>query len=167
MAHTEERLINGIMTPVTVFDHSAQEIDDAVTIEDVGSPGCFYRVVDGEKEWVNPPMVLGNEYRTTSKFKGRPVYTALVWLGSVSNEKKVLFGNDIDTVLLCNAFTPSSTFPVIYYSQSDRPYNTCFVATTISQDGGATKSCEITCLSGEKAGWSNVTCIIKYTKLSR
>ncbi len=29
MAHTEERLINGIMTLVTVFDHSAQEIDDA------------------------------------------------------------------------------------------------------------------------------------------
>ena len=30
MAHTEEMLINGVLTPVVKFDHSAQEIDDAV-----------------------------------------------------------------------------------------------------------------------------------------
>lgn len=30
MAHTEEMLIHGIMTPVNVIDSSAQEIDDAV-----------------------------------------------------------------------------------------------------------------------------------------
>lgn len=30
MAHTDDLMINGILTPVTVFDSSAQEIDDSV-----------------------------------------------------------------------------------------------------------------------------------------
>lgn len=29
-------------------------------------------------EWVNPPMVLGVEYRTTERYKGKPVYTMAV-----------------------------------------------------------------------------------------
>ena len=38
-------------------------------------PGCFYRVVDGEEEWVNPPMLPSAAYRTTKRYKGYPVYT--------------------------------------------------------------------------------------------
>lgn len=32
MAHTEQKLINGVLTDVTVFDKSAQEIDDSVVL---------------------------------------------------------------------------------------------------------------------------------------
>lgn len=38
-------------------------------------PGCGYRMVDGKQEWLNPPMILGEVYRTTERFKGLPVYT--------------------------------------------------------------------------------------------
>ena len=37
-------------------------------------PGCFYRAVDGVTEWINPPMIMGVEYRTTERWQGRPVY---------------------------------------------------------------------------------------------
>ena len=41
-------------------------------------PGCYYRTVVGEMEWVNPPMSANTEYRTTERFLGAPVYTMLI-----------------------------------------------------------------------------------------
>jgi hypothetical protein len=48
-------------------------------IEDTTNPGCYYHMVDGEKEWLNPPMVLDEEYRTTKRVGGNPVYTRIVF----------------------------------------------------------------------------------------
>ena len=36
-------------------------------------------------EWVNPPMVLGVEYRTTERWNGKAVYTKLVDCGALPN----------------------------------------------------------------------------------
>ena len=47
-------------------------------------PGCFYRTVDGETEWINPPMALGTGYRTAKRYMGKPVYCALVSIGSIA-----------------------------------------------------------------------------------
>ena len=46
----------------------------ATTIEDTNYPGCFYRMVGDEKEWFNPPMEAGAEYRTMERLDGEPVY---------------------------------------------------------------------------------------------
>ena len=35
-------------------------------------------------EYVNPPMVLGVEYRTTERYLGKPVYTTIVNFGAIS-----------------------------------------------------------------------------------
>ena len=43
-------------------------------IESVAHKGCFYHIVNGEVEWINPPMVAGVEYRTTERRNGMPVY---------------------------------------------------------------------------------------------
>lgn len=56
-----------------------------------GTPNSLYlecvRVYDGtnwsELEWVNPPMELENEYRTTERWNGKAVYTKLVDLGAL------------------------------------------------------------------------------------
>lgn len=37
-------------------------------------PGCYFRIVDGEEEWLNPPMMENKAYRTTKRFNGYPVY---------------------------------------------------------------------------------------------
>ena len=39
----------------------------------------------GEWEWVNPPMNLGTEYRTTERWQGKAVYTKLVDFGALPN----------------------------------------------------------------------------------
>lgn len=38
-----------------------------------------------EWEWVNPPMAVGVEYRTTERWQGKPVYTQLFDCGSLPN----------------------------------------------------------------------------------
>lgn len=39
----------------------------------------------GAWEWVNPPMLLGVEYRTTERYLGKPVYCQLVNFGALPN----------------------------------------------------------------------------------
>ena len=43
-------------------------------VESAEYPGCYYRMVDGNAEWINPPMVDGVEYRTMQRYDGHPVY---------------------------------------------------------------------------------------------
>lgn len=40
--------------------------------------GCYSRIYDGSIEFINPPMIPGNEYRTTERYNGLPVYTKLI-----------------------------------------------------------------------------------------
>ena len=52
----------------------------------------------GPWEWVNPPMDLNTEYRTTERYRGRPVYRKLVDLGEIPATKAIKevfpFGKD-------------------------------------------------------------------------
>lgn len=56
--------------------------------------GCYYRKVDGVIEWVNPPMELGTEYRTTERWNGKVVYMKCVNCGKmpVTSEKSIAHG---------------------------------------------------------------------------
>lgn len=47
-------------------------------IEATDYPGCWYRMTNGVKEWLNPPLIDGVEYRTTERFLGKPVYQKLI-----------------------------------------------------------------------------------------
>ena len=65
---------------------------------------CFYYGRGGWQswEWVNPPMILGTEYRTTERYLGKPVYTQVfqafeslakggsVYSAPISNVDKVI-----------------------------------------------------------------------------
>lgn len=47
----------------------------SIFTEDTTHSGCYYRMVGSEKEWLNPPMVRGVEYRTMERHNGKTVYT--------------------------------------------------------------------------------------------
>lgn len=70
----------------------------------------------GAWEWVNPPMQLGVEYRTTERYQGKPVYVKLVNAGTMptANTAK-LVAHDIANVgncLRCNAtWSGIASFP--------------------------------------------------------
>ncbi len=46
----------------------------ALGVEDSEHPGCYYRMFNGIKEWINPPMMDGVEYRLTKRYNGKPLY---------------------------------------------------------------------------------------------
>ena len=76
--------LTGQPAQVDQLDHTAQQIDDGIGFESTDYPGCYYRTVDGLTEWVNPPMILGIEYRTTERYLGKPVYTKLIEFPSLT-----------------------------------------------------------------------------------
>ncbi len=54
-------------------------------VESEEHPGCFYRMVDDEQEWLNPPLIAGVEYRTVERHDGNAVYARGVNLGSLAD----------------------------------------------------------------------------------
>lgn len=69
----DEPVVVGTPLNAETFNGMADEIKASVHIES-DAPGCYYRMVDGEMEWINPPMYIGAEYRTTERAGGYPVY---------------------------------------------------------------------------------------------
>ena len=48
--------------------------------------GCKYTISsDGYNEWINPPMVLGTEYRTTERWNNKVVFTKIANCGKMTN----------------------------------------------------------------------------------
>ena len=62
---------------------TAAQIGAAPAIEDAIYRGCYYRMVDGVKEWINPPMEMDVEYRTSERHNGKVVYAQLVGMGTL------------------------------------------------------------------------------------
>ena len=62
------------------------------TFEDEDYPGCYYRMIDGEKEWINPPMIHNAEYRTIERWNGKPVYVKAGYDAKINNNSVVLEG---------------------------------------------------------------------------
>lgn len=58
-----------------------------------GTPLNLVRKFDGTKwypwEWVNPPMELGTEYRTTERYLGKPVYVKAFNISSLPNNNSL------------------------------------------------------------------------------
>lgn len=83
--------------------------------------GCFYRVAGNELEWINPPMVVGTEYRTTNRFAGKPVYTAVVTYEVTSSIRKAVNfvppAGVVDMVVRWDAWT--NTGIVLPYFNTD------------------------------------------------
>jgi len=74
----------------------------APATESAQYPGCYYRTVDGETEWINPPMVAGVEYRTTERWNGQSVYRKLISCGRVQKQMTVTAGMDNIRIIHAN-----------------------------------------------------------------
>ncbi|WP_406044145.1 hypothetical protein [Succinimonas sp.] len=48
--------------------------------------GCYFRTVNGETEWLNPPMAELIEYRTVERYRYQPVYVKRVTLTASGRE---------------------------------------------------------------------------------
>lgn len=95
-------------------------VDDFGT-EDKDNPGCYFRMVGDEKEWINPPMLTGVEYRTTERHYGKPVYTTRIEFSPTTDDQVPPTGEfqfnhnipNIERCFRCNGFYDNGFLPWI------------------------------------------------------
>ena len=77
-------------------------------------------------EWVNPPMNLGTEYRTTERYRGKPVYVKLVDCGTFpaqGTHKDLVFSSDVSSIVSVAAYSPQRGNTLPYYDTNGVRYS--------------------------------------------
>ena len=75
---------SGVVVPQS-GDYTAAMVGSAPAQNDSNYSGCYYRMNGAAKEWINPPMQLGVEYRTSERYNGKPVYAKAINFGQAPN----------------------------------------------------------------------------------
>ena len=57
-------------------------------------PGCYYRVVNGNTEWLNPPAEPGVEYRLSERFEGKTIFQTTINVASLPVSSRVLIATN-------------------------------------------------------------------------
>lgn len=72
---------------------------------------ALFRKIDGVEQYLNPPIFYGAEYCTLERYGGNPVYTKLVYLGTLPNAttKTVAHGLSGVTVVRYQAFADNGS----------------------------------------------------------
>ncbi len=136
-------------------------------IESTDYPGCFYRMVGGVQEWLNPPMVIGVEYRTTERYNGKPVYWKLVDFGALPDAtcRQIRHGisNVEDNVFTaCSARNASGSSAYIPSSTGDT-YNSNTGYIELTWACGATETWVYITTNANRTSWTGRV-FVKVTK---
>lgn len=82
---TLERADEPIREGTPLNADTLNSMQEEIQIASADYPGCYYRMVGSEQEWINPPMVFGTEYRTTERFNGKTVYVLAINYSEMSS----------------------------------------------------------------------------------
>lgn len=107
-------------------------------------------------EWVNPPMILGTEYRTIERYLGKPVYAKAVDCGQIADGKEVEHG--IDNMLYCifaQGLRGGMPMPVIFNHNLSDPWS-CYISHVTST--------KVRFECGTSAAGGNCAVLFKYIK---
>ena len=69
---------------LVVLSRDVEALKD-IAIESTDYRGCYYRIFENAVEWINPPNLYGNEYRTTERWQNKPVYQKTFYAASLPN----------------------------------------------------------------------------------
>lgn len=74
-------------------------------------------------EWIDPPLTLGTEYRTTERYNGKPVYAKLVRFGNLPNASSATVPHGIegvqDIVCVSGSTSDRKNIPTQKYGAQD------------------------------------------------
>lgn len=110
-------------------------------------------------EWIDPPMLLGVEYRTTERYQGKPVYVKIVDCGAMPNTTTKAVNHGVANIDQCISATgitiisTGDTFSIPYASMSDGMTNGCSLSRT-----------QVRVWSAGDGSTANANVLIKYTK---
>ena len=112
---------NRCMIPVEIYGIKTVAANSASEIEDPDHPGCFYRMVNGVQEWLNPPMELGVEYKTAERYLGKSVYVKTIEcaITTAGTTTTIAHGiENIDRISRCDGRRGGYPLPDTYRSDS-------------------------------------------------
>ena len=141
--------------------HLSRNADNAWQLsEDINFAGLAVRIkkegIWEPWEWINPPMQLGVEYRTTERYGGSPVYVKAVDCGQIADGKEVQHGiADINIVIRYQGMRTGFAIPQVYNKNLGDPWS-AYVASV--------NKTRISLSCGESASGGNCTVILWYTK---
>lgn len=85
-------------------------------------------------EYVNPPMFLGVEYRTTERYLGKPVYAKLVDCGTIPAQgtyKDLVFSPDASGIVSVSAYSLQRGSTLPFYDTNGVRYSIAGSGTTV------------------------------------
>ena len=128
--------------------------------ESADYPGCYYRTVNGATEWLNPPLQLDVEYRTTERYQGKPVYTMCINCGMSEDNKIIRVTPENRLGTLIRGYVVHGGEPAFYIVGGDfsNPYSRY---ANVEQDSGQIK---IDLHQGSSVGSKQTYAIVYYTK---
>ena len=111
-------------------------------------------------EYVNPPMQLGVEYRTTERYQGKPVYVKLVDCGALPNSASKSISISDDTAVKC--------FDVVTGTNSSGMVlpTACFGGTNLDREVAITSngSSILIVTNFDGSSYTNTYVLVKYYK---
>lgn len=114
----------------------------------------------GAWEWVNPPMALGVEYRTTEQYLGKPVYTMCIDCGMSENNKIIRVTPENGLSALIRGYVVLGGEPAFFIVGGDFS-NSYSKYANVDQDGGQIK---IDLHQGSSVASRQTYAIVYYTK---
>lgn len=118
-------------------------------------------------EWMNPPMKLGVEYRTTERFNGNPVYCIYINFGTNTNGANVYVGEDVKEIVRHAEYAGTQN-PAPFYNGNHWPndYTGVFQAEVAINPNTQKKAAKLFCYvnSGYSGKDRNVRAAVYYTK---
>lgn len=122
----------------------------------------------GPIEWVNPPMELGTEYRTTERYLGKPVYVKTINMGNLPGNavKQASFqsNNVVDKIVSVTGQCTSDSgvnMSLPYHVGSGPNWNTVVLI-----GAAGTGAAQIVTFAEDFAGYTDACITVKYTKLA-
>ena len=103
------------------------------TIESSEYSGCYYRVVYGEREWINPPMIDGVRYRTTERYNGSPIYVCRVRIAAEDSSSTIKTYDALSGLLQVISITGTKVCDGAYIHDLNSSERPC----TVSYKSGA------------------------------
>jgi hypothetical protein len=103
-------ILNGGTGATNIYE-ARLNLGVAPAIESEEYPGCYYRIVNDEIEWINPPIAHELvEYRTTERHLGKPVYLEMIVIPEMQMGDEVLVSGlpkNVDTIDISGCFKGS------------------------------------------------------------
>ena len=121
----------------------------------------------GPIEWINPPMDLGVEYRTTERYLGKPVYASLHKMGACASGTMISSNAglaSINQIISVSGWADGISLPHLYGAPGTADFTRYSISLSAQLSASANRDAVIGIGCGEGRSFSAAYVLLKFTK---